>query len=140
MALIILDAEHNSNGVTYQPNSVIDVDSAVVTWLVGVTRGRAIVSGPATWAAGSYPANSLVTVGTAYYVNNASAVSGDVPGVAAKWVQVTYLATASGGAATASLSGGILRVKNIDDGLSYQVVGVNVDGNPVLALDPATGS
>ena len=140
MALIILDAEHNSNGVTYTANSVIDVDAAVVTWLVGVTRGRAIVSGPATWVAGSYPANSLVTVGTAYYVNNASAVSGDVPGVAAKWVQVTYLASGTSGTGTASLSGGILRVKNLDDGLSYQVVSVTVDGVPALTVDPATGS
>lgn len=137
MALIVLDLPHNSNGVTYSANSVIDVDATTVTWLTGIAVARAIVAGPAAWAAGSYAANNLVTNSGGYYVNNASAVSGDVPGVAAKWVAVSYLASATvGGTATAILSNGRLLVKNPDDGSFYALSAATVDGNPTVALDP----
>lgn len=136
MSLIVLDAPHNNNGVTYSANSVIDVDATTVTWLSGIAVARAIVTGPAAWVAGSYAANSLVTNSGAYFVNNSSAVSGDVPGVASKWVQVAYLASAvSSGTATAILSNGQLLVKN-ENGSFYAITGAIVDGNPVPTFDP----
>ncbi len=136
MALIVLDAEHNSEGVTYSANTVINVDAGVVTWLVGVARARAIVAGPVAWSATSFAANNLVTYGNAYWVNNASAVSGDVPGVAAKWVQVSYLISSVSVDAVVSLSGGRLTVRIPDDGNTYSLSGAIVDGLPVPAFEP----
>ena len=135
MSLIVLDAEFVYNSVTYSANSVIDVDPAVSSWLVSVTKARAIVAGPAAWAAGSYAANNLVTYNGTHYVNNASATSGDVPGTAAKWVQVTYLAMATVNAGSVVLSGGRLLVKG-DDGNFRQLTSVAVDGNQAPAFDP----
>jgi len=92
--LIILDQSHNADGKTYTANSVINVPTDVATWLTGISAARSIVTGPAEWAAGSYAQNSMVSYNGGYYVNNAAAVSGDVPGVAAKWVSVSYLTAA----------------------------------------------
>lgn len=135
MSLIVLDAEFNYNSVTYSANSVIDVDPTVSTWLVGLSKARAIVAGPAAWAAGSYAANNLVTYNGTYYVNNASAVSGDVPGVASKWVVVSYLVSATSTSGAVVLSGGRLLVKG-DDGNFRQLTSVAVDGNQAPAFDP----
>ena len=102
---------------------------------MGLSKARAIVAGPAAWAAGSYAANNLVTYNGTYYVNNASAVSGDVPGVASKWVVVSYLVSATSTSGAVVLSGGRLLVKG-DDGNFRQLTSVAVDGNQAPAFDP----
>lgn len=94
MPLIILDAVHVHDGTTYQPNSVITVPTGVDTWLIGASKARAIVAGPASWAAGDYPAANLVSYNGVYYVNTSGATSSDVPGVASVWVAVSYLSSA----------------------------------------------
>jgi hypothetical protein len=135
MSLIVLDAEFNYNSVTYSANSVIEVDPAVSTWLVSLTKARAIVAGPAEWAAGSYAANNLVTHNGTYYVNNANAVSSDVPGNSAKWVQVAYLGTLTVNNGQVVVSNGRLLIKG-DDGNFRQLTSVAVDGNQAPAIDP----
>lgn len=93
--LIVLDQQHNADGTTYNANSVINVPTDVATWLTGASAARTIVTGPAEWAAGSYAQNSMVSYNGGFYVNNAAAVAGDVPGVAAKWVSVSYLTSSA---------------------------------------------
>lgn len=129
---IVLDGEHTHNGTVYAANSVIEVPDDTGDWLVAVPKAREIVAGPAAWAAGSYAANSLVSHNGGYYVNNASAVSGDVPGVAAKWVLVSYLVSSAVSATSETIAG-----KAIDTvGNVYRVyVHTNPDGAKVLAVE-----
>ena len=126
MPLIILDAVHVHDGTTYQPNSVITVPTGVDTWLIGASKARAIVAGPAAWDAGSYVAANLVSNNGVYYVNNTSATSGDVPGVASLWVAVTYLSSAAA-------------VKNFDL-VSGNLYALGADGTMKLVTPEVSGA
>lgn len=122
MPLVILTGNFISDSVSYVANDVINVPSEVVTWLtvtLSPALARAIASGPAAWSAGSYAINSLVTYGGQYYVNDASASSGDVPGVASKWVAVRYLPGSSVGSGGSSGGGSSIAA----DGNNYRIEG-----------------
>lgn len=103
MPLVILTAPFIYRSVPYVASDVIDVDSDVSAWItITLSIARPVAAGPAAWSAGSYAINNLVSVGGNYFVNDAAATSGDVPGTAPKWVQVRYLPLGAGGSSGGS--------------------------------------
>lgn len=152
MSLVILDAEYTYQSVLFVANDVIDVGADQLAFLLSFDpdKARSIVAGPTVWAAGSYAANSLVSKDSTYYVNNASATSGDVPGVAAKWVAVRYLPNAPGvvipetpgGSGVAAvgynykIEAGYIYAKDEETGSYYKLGATSVDGAPVPLLKP----
>ena len=149
MSLAILTAPFVLNSVQYGANDVIEVSADQLTFITTTLSpaiARAIVAGPAAWAAGSYAINNLVTNNGNYYVNDASVTSGEVPGVDPNWVQVRYLpgtpaVIIPGGSGVPEdgnnykILDGYLYFKN-DDGTAYKVGVATIDGAPAPLIKP----
>lgn len=130
--LIVLDANHVSESISYGPNSVISVDSDIGAGLVTASKARAIVAGPVAWSAASFAANNLVIYNGTYYVNSSAAVAGDVPGAAVKWVSVSYLTGASSVGSSTGIAGYAFDEAGVN---KYPIVAVpNADNVMVVAL------
>ncbi|MEQ1842047.1 MAG: hypothetical protein ABL994_16705, partial [Verrucomicrobiales bacterium] len=89
--LIFLLLSHNVDGKEYPAGSVVNVPSEVSTWLTGISKARAVTSGPADWSATAFALGALVKHSGTHWVANAITTSADVPGVSNKWDAASYL-------------------------------------------------
>lgn len=93
--LIFLLLSHNVDGKEYPAGSVVNVPSEVSTWLTGISKARAVTSGPADWSATAFALGALVKHSGTHWVANAITTSADVPGVSNKWDAASYLIPAA---------------------------------------------